>query len=569
MFSWTIAVHAGGLPPYIADVMIWQALGPTATDSNNTTGNITLTTPGYYEVLFSVKDSTCTQYGWASTQVFAWGTLGPHPVNVTASTLTGPAPLAESYHAALASPLPPNWTLAWGGELAPFTANGTFDNYTYVDPGTYWGAVVLIEPGGGYYGYFPAPNVTVSGVGPFTTAVTATPGPYPIDVTFWVNRTNASLAWLPANETKLFLSSYGGTRETINITSNLTATVTDTGVGCGVGYGYFGPDPSGNCTLYAIVEVVGTAVNMLDNGSFGTVAVFWNLTAPGPVSNWVPTLSLAVGPLSGPGPLNVSLNLTVTNGTPPYRYDYLVAGHSPGANGSFLPPISGTISAGSGSTKQLIFDLNRTGYYFLVVLVLDSRYEVRTYSPPLILVGTNVTVAAPLHIQADESVGPNPRGNASIASFSAEPTGGVGPFTVQWAFGDGTFASSVPGVVLHHLYDAPGTYDPTVTITSADGQSVTTHLPPVTVGPSSGLPRGNSSGASGGSTNSWGGLPFLGVGRWEFAWWPAGAVVLGVLAWAALAVVLSRRELRRQGERLVEPWGGSVDGASGAVSPDR
>src|SRR4029077_11381812 len=72
-------------------------------------------------------------------------------------------------------------------------------------------------------------------------------------------------------------------------------------------------------------------------------------------------------------------------------------------------------------------------------------------------------------------------GSGQAFAFPADAQGGTGPYTVQWAFGDGTYGSSVLGAPWTRVYGVLGTFVPRVTITDARGDVATATLEPVTV----------------------------------------------------------------------------------------
>jgi hypothetical protein len=129
----------------------------------------------------------------------------------------------------------------------------------------------------------------------------------------------------------------------------------------------------------------------------------------------------------------------------------------------------------------VVVPLNATGVYWGEVFLTDSATNFLSFEVPLIYLG-NVTiyVPAPLHVTGSATVTYVAVGS-TIVQYAALVQGGVGPFTVQWSFGDGTYASSAVGATISHSYLQPGRYQPTVTITDARGDSVSESLPPVTV----------------------------------------------------------------------------------------
>jgi len=56
-------------------------------------------------------------------------------------------------------------------------------------------------------------------------------------------------------------------------------------------------------------------------------------------------------------------------------------------------------------------------------------------------------------------------------TFDASASGGTQPYSYRWDFGDGSTGS---GQSVSHSYLLPGSYTVTLTVTDANGQSVTT-----------------------------------------------------------------------------------------------
>lgn len=569
-FGWSTQVFSGGLPPYATSVLVANSSGAVyQTFTSNLSGNVTLTTPGWYFVEVSVVDSTCSQSSYASTTLVAAGAEGGAPLQIVPTSLNGTAPFNESYHAVLNSSVPSNWTVVWYWPYPVPTASA-FNNYTYVLPGTFWAEAALLDPSGHIYALVYSPMVRVGGSPPFTTAITFSPGPYPVNATLWVNRTAGSLGLLPANLTELYLYSldFAGSSSSTNLTAELTVG----GFGCGPGY-TFPVDATGTCTIRFLVEVVGLNASMPDRGYFGQYGVNATLSAAGNASSWVLSATFSTGPLHAPAaPLNFSANLSAANAVPTYGYEYAVAGRASGPNGTFYPVFHGTVQNWNGSTVGLLFPLNATGFYFATFLIYDGNYGWDSYEPPLIVVGTNITVAAPLRVTSSESTNTSNASAPTTVRFSATSSGGVGPYTVQWAFGDGTFASSVLGATVEHVYGMPGTYQPSVTVRSSDGQSVTSTLPQVTVTGSGISPPGSGSGHPPVGSHRSHLFPVGGPAGGETLSFWVTAPLLGALLGSALLIVagglLYRRELRRQGEDLVAPWTEEEDAAPPPGEPE-
>jgi hypothetical protein len=64
-------------------------------------------------------------------------------------------------------------------------------------------------------------------------------------------------------------------------------------------------------------------------------------------------------------------------------------------------------------------------------------------------------------------------------NFTATPTGGVGPYTYLWDFGDGSPTSTTQNPT--HIYTTPGSFVASVTVTDACGRTASDDAPAVTV----------------------------------------------------------------------------------------
>src|SRR5207245_2202669 len=89
----------------------------------------------------------------------------------------------------------------------------------------------------------------------------------------------------------------------------------------------------------------------------------------------------------------------------------------------------------------------------------------------------NVVVAARLSAAAFTFTPATPEVGLAV-SFTATTTGGVGPFTFSWNFGDTTPGTGNPA---SHSYPAAGTFSVTVTATDSNGVSVTSPAQSVVV----------------------------------------------------------------------------------------
>jgi hypothetical protein len=528
VLSWNVTVASGGLPPYNGTVWVMGSASDWL--FHNLTGNLTIAQPGTYNVDVYVQDSSCTQLGLADFPVFAWGAPGPHPFDVTVSTNTTTVGSAVQFNANI-SGLPSGWSVL-------FTTPQLYSNLSWVDhtfyfPGSYNATACWVDDTSNVYACATSPDVVVTGVAPIVTGATVGPGSGPVTVTFWASVVNTTL--LPAGWS-LYLYAWNGSAANWTQTTTAFASINET-VGCGVPFTPYVP-LVGNCTWTAVASLLGP-LNGPDLGFLGDIGIVATVPSNGSLSGFYPVGLFSYGPTNGSVPLNVSLNFSLSGGQPLYRYYYSAFGRSSVlANGTPYPVGWGSASFWNGSLTHIVLSLNRTGVYWVQIFLVDAVNNFVDCQLPLVYVG-NVTpyVPAPLHIQGGAAGTLNGSGNATV-EFVVRSTGGVGPYTVEWAFGDGSFGTSLLGVSFSHRYDGVGVFHPTVTVSDGSGQSVTSSLPTVTV-----LPIAQTSP----------GHPAADMARVGFSWNSsvvAGAAVLcvGLITLAAIVVV---REVRRQGDGLV------------------
>jgi|GEM_PF-5980317 len=542
-FSWNISIGSGGLPPF--HPWLTFSTGSVLLTSYNATGNITLGQAGLWSVQVLVEDATCTQEGATEFQVMAWtSALGPHPVVLNATPLTAAAPANVTY-TLVAPSIPAGWSLFWVG--LGFYPYLPVEDHTYYLPGTYNATACLVEPDGTDYACGSSPDVNVTGPSPIQTGVTVATGSYPVNVTFWANITNASAF---PNGTSIHLYAWNGTSGNSVSTTNRTANLTES-VGCGYPWTPWAV-PTGNCLETGSVVLTGPTGSPND-GDLLQLPLSVLLAANGSPVNWWPSVSYTYGPANGTAPLNVSLNISAVNGLAPYFLQWAVAGDSGnGTNSTFYNTTGGSVVGWNGTLITITLPLLQQGYYWIVVSVVATNFGFVNFALPLVLVGNaTVPVFSPLSVNAAESrTNGSIAGNATVGDsfqFVATPQGGEGPYTVQWNFGDGQFASSIPGVAVDHTYSSAGDFVPTVTITDARGHQATSVLPTVHVV----LTRGG--GGSGTRNGSGGGLgETVGPSTQSAPSWSylaLGAVVAAAFILAAL--FLFRREVGREGEALV------------------
>jgi hypothetical protein len=546
-FGWNVAVTSGGLPPYRTYVVVTSP--DFYNESTNGTGNLTLGETGLYDVVVMAEDSSCTQVSFVEFGLQVWGSLGPNPVQLAASSNATSVPATVSYQVNT-SALPTGWSLFWDAPgifvspdgMSAFGNDSSVVNATYFFPGNYSAEVCFVQPDSVDYGCGVSPTIALTGSSPVATSVVVGTGPYPVNVTFSATIVNA--AGLP-NGTSVVLSAPTAGGYGVSNSSSGTASANLTvAAGCGYPWTYSIP-PTGVCVWTAEVALIATT--SLDNGFLGLTTISANLSASGTPSTWYPSVSYSYGPLNGSLPLNFSLNFSAANGVAPYAYSYTVVGRASGsANTSFYPPMGGQVYGWNGSTVSLVLPLNSSGIYWINVFVADASDQWVTFSPPLLVLG-NVSPLRPLSVSASGPSGTAAVVAGSAATFLATATGGDGPLAVEWNFDDGTYGSSLLGATVSHVYLVPGRYTPTVTVTDGAGHSVTETLPTivVTAAPAPASPPTTSA---------------PGVPSYQIAWLPVAEAALVGAAFVLVGELWARREVQKDGEALVESL--KAEGAS-------
>jgi PKD domain len=550
--NWTTTVYRGGLAPYHYDVEIFSTNRSRTVALNSTAanGSYTLELPGLYILEATVMDASCTQWSWGYEYLLVEAPgIGVNPLSVSVHPSSETVPARLNYTATPTAPLPAGWSYLWVDPLGQTNGSGpTVSAFEYF-PGVYNDSACLVTNHDQPYACATSPNVTLGGKVPVRYAVEIGSGPYPITVN--LSASEIDHASLPIG-TELALLTYDATdlagranRSSsfgIGIETSESAVALNRSLGCGAPWT---PEwvltPSGTCWNVGIVELLSNNPDF-DGGFLGELTFTFNLTAPGNASTWFPTFTASFGPTAGPSPLNFTLNLTGTGGAPPYNYAVLIFGEdfaTPG--GSFYGSITANGTGWLGLPEDLLFPLSGPGEYLVTILAGDSGESYAIGVLPVITV-TPPTPIAPLEIEANETtLGQAP--SITNATFVANATGGVGPYTVQWSFGDGSFSSSELGRSVGHSYTAPGTYEPSVSVTDGSGHVETIALPSITVQANTtiGTPHtgGNSPPSSAHATNGF-----------VIAWLPtliAAAVAVGLVG---LALWVRRDAMRAEGEAL-------------------
>lgn len=236
-------------------------------------------------------------------------------------------------------------------------------------------------------------------------------------------------------------------------------------------------------------------------------------TGPNP-----PVLALSPDPLSGVIPFTTRLNITVRNGTAPFDL-------------SVCTSLEGCEDMGSWSGSAPYLEnvtFGAVGNYSVSAVVIDASGLSSSATASVSAVAPNPLVVVPSETPIDGTV-------PLTAEFTAKVSGGAPPYAVQWYFGDGSVGAGVTDVALAHVYDAVGTFYPTLVVTDARGAIDNVTLPAIAVHPV--LPtsgNGNGSGSSGPSLTD------------------AALILIGGVAIAAIVYALRRRRLRAVAEETIE-----------------
>ncbi len=176
-----------------------------------------------------------------------------------------------------------------------------------------------------------------------------------------------------------------------------------------------------------------------------TATVIVTPTPPPPPPPLV--VDITATPSEGTMPLTVSFTSAVTGGVSPYSYDWEFGD---GSRSNAADTVHIYITGGDFSVWLNVNDAVGTS--------VQSAFSFVNVTPAAV----NLTVTPPTRFV---------EGSAGMSvNFTASVTGGTPPYTYHWDFGDGG-QSDAPNPA--HIYGTNGTYRVSVTVTDAQGQSVT------------------------------------------------------------------------------------------------
>jgi PKD repeat protein len=185
-----------------------------------------------------------------------------------------------------------------------------------------------------------------------------------------------------------------------------------------------------------------------------------------------PVLSLVPSPSVGNAPLNVNVTASISGGVGPYNLSVCfgtVDHQSPAPNCGVGSP------AWTGAAPLVFSHVYLDPGNFSVVAIATDAHGAGVGSTALIVVTDQNSLGA----NAVEVTG---SGRAPLtATFNETVVGGTPPITLQWAFGDGTSGSELPGVPVQHIYETPGVFTPQLTVTDGAGHRTVRTLAPITV----------------------------------------------------------------------------------------
>lgn len=178
-------------------------------------------------------------------------------------------------------------------------------------------------------------------------------------------------------------------------------------------------------------------VTVHDEGG-GQVIETFNVTAVAPLA-----ASVVASPVEGAAPLAVDFSAPTLGGGAPFSYQWSFG------------------LAGATSTAA------EPSFVYTVVGVFTANVSVGDAAGEFVTASTTITVGHPLVANLTQGT------YAGIApanlSLSVMTTGGLGPFSVQWSFGDG--GAVLAGLNVSHFYLHPGSFSVHATVTDRAGDS--------------------------------------------------------------------------------------------------
>ncbi len=407
---------SGGVAPYAVN---W-AFGDGATVTNGGTSQThTYTTTGTYPATISVTD-TSGNTGQATALISVTGASALQ-VSLSVNPTSGPSPLTVMLGGSVVGGTGP-YTYLWTfGDGTTSTASPlTEPTHVYTPVGTYTIYLTATDSLGNN-GTSPGIPVTVT-AGTLLVSASASPttGPVPLGVNFTCTASGGTAPY-----TYYWISG-----------------APDGGTGTAQNWSHSYTTPG---TYQAEVQCVDSASNVAT--AFVTVVV-----------QPATTMTVAIGatPVSGTSPLAVTFTPTITNGAAPFTYLW---------------------KFGDGTTNTTANPVHTyyPGTYSAYVQVWDSTM------PPEIFVTSNtvvITVTGSGGLSVTGTAVPMSGPAPLVVAFSGSTSGGTGPYTYLWDFGDG---STDVNAVVSHSYVAGGAYRAFLAAQDSAGVSGISSFIPITV----------------------------------------------------------------------------------------
>jgi kumamolisin len=153
--------------------------------------------------------------------------------------------------------------------------------------------------------------------------------------------------------------------------------------------------------------------------------------------------TLTASPTRGTAPLAVTLNASVSGGTPPYHYDFV-----PGVNiGQWT------------SLSSIRYSYSKAGVYDAMVTVFDSAGNSTTSQPILVNPGGTALTVSLAASATSISLG-------QTVNFTGTASGGTSPYHYTYYYGDATYGYNAT-TTNSHAYRSLGTFCPSLFVSDA------------------------------------------------------------------------------------------------------
>lgn len=370
---------------------------------------------GFTDQPYSISGSTCKD-SYALTTIVPYAGLQGKPLSATVivEKSSGAAPLAAVFIPDVAGGLIPfsySWQFGDGG-----TSGIAFPSHTYTAAGTYQAKFTVTDQDG-KTATSPTLAMTVTGGGGQALTATASAdksdGAAPLAVTFTGSASGGTAPYA-------YSWNFGDGQ---------------TGAGASVSHTY---NTAG--TYSAICTATDNAA-----GSAQAPAVIIAVTGGAPTFS----ASAISDKASGQAPLAVTFTGSAAGGTQPYTYSW-----------NF-----GDGQSGTGTSVSHTY--GTAGTYSAVLTVSDSNGQSKQAAAVTITV-TSSGGSGGLKVSASAS--PDSGQEPLKAFFVCTASGGIGPYTYSWKFGDGATGA---GATIAHTYEKKGNYTAEVTVRDSAGDQMT------------------------------------------------------------------------------------------------